>query len=180
MNVAETENAVTNRIIGCAIEVHRHLGPGLLESAYEECLCYEFGQAGLSFQRQVQLPIFYKGLKLGCAYIMDVVVEDRVIVEIKATDGLASIHIAQLLTYLKNTGKQVGLLISFNVPILKDGLKRVVNRYAGAKPSPKTSADSAHVLDGGAPVNTQKNSALSSRLRVSAVSGMPKPIKGPA
>ena len=125
------ENTVTDRIIGGAIEVHRHLGPGLLESAYEECLCYELNQAGLSFQRQVATPVNYKGLKLDCAYRLDLVVEGSVIVEIKAIDALIPIHSSQLLTYLKSLNMQVGLLINFNVPVLKHGLKRIVNRYAG-------------------------------------------------
>src|SRR5580698_6758470 len=110
------ENAVTDRIIGGAIEVHRHLGRGLLESAYEECLCYALSQAGLSFQRQVATPVNYKGLKLDCAYRIDLVVEDSVIVEIKAIDAPIPIHSSQLLTYLKSLNKHVGLLINFNVP----------------------------------------------------------------
>jgi GxxExxY protein len=138
------ENNITDRIIGGAIEVHRHLGPGLLESAYEECLCYELGQAGLSFQRQVAAPVTYKGLKLDCAYRLDLVVEDAIIVEIKAIDALIPIHSSQLLTYLKSSNKRVGLLINFNVPILKHGLKRIVNRYVGpsltASPSLHASA----------------------------------------
>jgi len=136
------ENTVTDRIIGGAIEVHRHLGPGLLESVYEECLCYELSQAGLSFQRQLATPVNYKGIKLGCAYRLDLVVENAVIVEIKAIDDLAPIHSAQLLTYLKSLNKRVGLLINFNVPILKNGLKRIVNRYAGPNLTPRASASS--------------------------------------
>lgn len=124
-------NEVTDKIIGAAIEVHRHLGPGLLESIYEECLCYELSQMGLQFQRQVRLPICYKGIKLESAYKVDLVVEDAVVVEIKATEGMAPVHSSQLLTYLKSSNKRVGLLINFNVPVLKDGLKRIVNRYAG-------------------------------------------------
>lgn len=124
-------NVVTDKIIGAAIEVHRHLGPGLLESIYEECLCYELSQMGLQFQRQVRLPIHYKGIKLESAYKMDLVVEDAVVVEIKATEGMAPIHSSQVLTYLKSSNKRVGLLINFNVPVLKDGLKRIVNRYTG-------------------------------------------------
>ncbi len=126
-----TDNAITERIIGAAIEVHRHLGPGLLESAYEECLCYELSQRGLRFQRQVPLPIYYKGIKLQCAHKMDLLVEDAVIVEIKATEETAPVHSAQLLTYLKSSNKRIGLLINFNVPILKNGLKRIVNHYTG-------------------------------------------------
>ena len=125
----EEENAVTEKVIGAAIEVHRCLGPGLLESAYEECLCYELSQLGLRFERQVRLPVQYKGLKLDCGYRMDLVVEDTVLVEIKAIEGLLPVHSAQLLTYLKSSGKRVGLLINFNVPILAKGLKRMVNQY---------------------------------------------------
>jgi GxxExxY protein len=120
-------NEITEKIIGAAIEVHRHLGPGLLESAYEECLCYELNQLGLRFQRQVHLPIRYKGILLEAAHRMDLVVEDAVVVEIKATEQMHSLHSAQLLTYLKSSQKSVGLLINFNVPALKDGIKRVVN-----------------------------------------------------
>ena len=126
-----TVNLLTDRIIGSAIEVHRHLGPGLLESIYEECLCYELSQAGLRFQRQVYLPIHYKGIRLESAYTMDLVVEDLVVVEIKATEGTAPVHCAQLLTYLRASNREVGLLINFNVPVLKDGLKRIVNLYKG-------------------------------------------------
>ena len=119
--------SLTEAIIGAAIEVHRHLGPGLLESAYEECLCYELSQLGLRFQRQVHLPIRYKGILLEAAHRMDLVVEDAVVVEIKATELSHPLHAAQLLTYLKSARKSVGLLINFNVPALKDGVKRVIN-----------------------------------------------------
>jgi GxxExxY protein len=135
-----SENALTDKIIGAAIEVHRHLGPGLLESTYEECLCYELALAGLSFQRQVHLPVQYKGLKLDCGYIMDLVVEERIVLELKSIDALAPIHGAQLLTYLKSADKRVGLLINFNVELLKDGLKRIGNHYSG---SPVSSASSS-------------------------------------
>ncbi len=126
------ENEITERIIGAAIEVHRHLGPGLLESAYEECLCYELAQVGLSFKRQVHMPIHYKGIILEAAYKMDLLVEDTVVVEVKSAEATIPIHSAQLLTYLKSSGKPIGLLINFNVPMLKDGIKRVVNDYTGA------------------------------------------------
>jgi GxxExxY protein len=127
----ENENDITEKIIGAAIEVHRHLGPGLLESAYEECLCYELREIGLRFERQVHLPIQYKELRLESAYRMDLLVEDSVVVEIKASDDVAPVHASQVLTYLKVSKKRVGLLINFNVPVLKDGIKRVVNHYAG-------------------------------------------------
>jgi GxxExxY protein len=132
--IRPVENALTEKIIGAAIEVHRHLGPGLLESVYEECLCYELSQLGLQFQRQVYLPITYKGLKLESAYKMDLVVEDAIVVEIKATELASPVHHSQLLTYLKVSNKRIGLLINFNVSILKNGLKRVVNHYSGAPP----------------------------------------------
>ena len=120
------EKQLTDAIIGAAIEVHRHLGPGLLESAYEECLCEELRSKGIRFQRQRPLPLEYKGKKLDCGYRLDLVVENKIIVEIKAVDGLAPIHEAQLLTYLRLSGKRVGLLVNFNVPLLKDGIKRMV------------------------------------------------------
>jgi GxxExxY protein len=126
-----SENEVTDRIIGAAIEVHRSLGPGLLESVYEECLCYELSRAGLSFCRQVRLPVSYKGVRLECGYVMDLVVEDCVVIEIKAVAALLPVHAAQLTTYLRLSGKQVGLLINFDVAVLKRGLRRVVNHYAG-------------------------------------------------
>ncbi len=128
------DSELTERIIGAAIEVHRHLGPGLLESAYQECLCHELQLNGLRFQRQVALPVKYKSLRLDCAYRLDLLVEDTVIVEIKAIEALAQIHQAQLLTYLKAAGKQVGLLMNFNVAVLKDGLKRVINNLDEASP----------------------------------------------
>jgi GxxExxY protein len=123
----EELNQLTERIIGAAIEVHRVTGPGLLESAYEECLCYELSQLGLEFKRQVHLPVPYKGLLLDCGYRMDLVVEDAVIVELKAVEHLLPVHSAQLLTYLKLSGRKVGLLMNFNEPALKDGLKRLAN-----------------------------------------------------
>lgn len=125
----ESENERDPRtapIIGAAIEVHRHLGPGLLESAYEECLCHELYLRGLSFERQVDLPVPYKGLLLGCGYKMDVVVEREVVLELKAIESILPVHEAQLLTYLKLSGKHVGLLINFNTPLLARGIKRIV------------------------------------------------------
>src|SRR5690242_13553469 len=125
------ENEITEKVIGAAIEVHRHLGPGLLESAYEECLCYELSRLGVKFDRQVHLPIDYKGLHLDCAYRLDFVVEGLVIVEMKAIEELLPIHKAQVLTYMRASRKRVGLLINFNVSALKNGIKRIVNDYAG-------------------------------------------------
>jgi GxxExxY protein len=119
-------NKVTEAIIGAAIEVHRTLGPGLLESAYEECLCHELRLRGIPFERQRPLPVTYKGLDLECGYRLDLLVHDAVVVEIKAVEALQPIHEAQLLTYLKLGGWKVGLLINFNVPILKNGIRRRV------------------------------------------------------
>jgi len=125
------QNEITDRVIGGAIEVHRQLGPGLLESADEECLCYELSRSNLCFERQVHLPVDYKGLRLDCAYRLDLVVEGLVIVEIKAIDEWLPIHSSQLLRYLRASRKQVGLLINFNVEALKDGIHRIVNEYTG-------------------------------------------------
>jgi GxxExxY protein len=118
-------DALTRQIIGFAIDVHRHLGPGLLESAYEVCLCHDLAQAGLRFARQVVLPVQYRGIQLECGYRMDLVVADSVIVEIKAVQKLLPIHEAQLLTYLQLSGLTAGLLLNFNTSVLKDGLRRV-------------------------------------------------------
>lgn len=112
---------LTAQIIGAAIEVHRVLGPGLLESAYEECLCHDLGLRNLSFRRQVPLPVIYKGVNLDCGYRLDLIVEDSVILELKCVDRLLPIHDAQLITYLKLTGKTVGLLINFYVDVLTRG-----------------------------------------------------------
>jgi GxxExxY protein len=119
-------NELTKKIIGAAIEVHRTLGPGLLESAYEECLCRELTVRGVPFARQVALPVEFKGLRLDCGYRLDLLVEKKVVVEIKAVESLLPIHEAQLLTYLKLGGWKVGLLINFNVPILMNGIRRRV------------------------------------------------------
>jgi GxxExxY protein len=117
---------LTETVIGLAIEVHRGLGPGLLESAYEECLCYELKENGISFARQVALPIAYKSIRLDCGYRMDIVVDGRLILELKTVEKLLPLHDAQRLTYLKLSGIKTGLLINFNVPVLKIGLKRLV------------------------------------------------------
>jgi GxxExxY protein len=120
---------VTDGIIGCAIKVHRHLGPGLLESAYEECLAYEMTKSGIFFERQKSMPIIYDELKLESGYRVDLFVEGRVIVELKAVEALNSVHFAQVMTYLRLANCRFGLLINFNVSLLKDGIKRVVNGY---------------------------------------------------
>jgi GxxExxY protein len=128
---AETQsfNELTERVIGACIEIHRSLGPGLLESAYEECLCHELSVAGIGFERQKPLPVRYKNVKLDCGYRLDLVVEQKVIVELKTVESLLPIHEAQLLTYLKLSGLSLGLLINFNVPVLKSGIKRIVNNF---------------------------------------------------
>jgi GxxExxY protein len=128
MNHRDTEaprDSLTEKVIGAAIEVHRALGPGLLESAYEECLCYELSSAGLAFRKQVELPVLYKKVKLDCGYRMDIVVSESLVLEIKTVEKLLPIHQAQLLTYLKLSGIRTGLLINFNVPVLKNGIKRM-------------------------------------------------------
>jgi GxxExxY protein len=116
----------TALIIGAAIEVHRMLGPGLLESAYEECLCHELHLRHIAFERQVDLPVSYKGLKLDCGYKLDLVVDQQVVLELKCVESILPVHEAQLLTYLKLSGKEVGLLINFNVPQLTRGIVRRV------------------------------------------------------
>jgi GxxExxY protein len=116
----------TSPIIGAAIEVHRHLGAGLLESCYEECLCHELHLRKLDFTRQVQLPVLYKGLHLDCGYKIDLIVNDKVILELKSVESLLPVHEAQLLTYMKLASKPVGLLINFNVPLLTQGIVRRV------------------------------------------------------
>lgn len=122
-------NRITEQIIGAAIEVHRALGPGLLESAYEECLCHELKLRGVPFERQKPLPVTYKGAALDCGYRLDLLVASAVVVEIKAVESLQPIHEAQLLTYLKLGGWNLGLLINFNVPVLKNGIKRIVHDF---------------------------------------------------
>ena len=125
-NAETQEDPLTRKVIGLAIEVHRRLGPGLLESAYEECLCWEMRQAELNVQRQVALPIIYKDVKLDAGYRLDILVDGRLVLEVKAVQELLPIHEAQLLTYLKLSGIRVGLLFNFNVTVLKSGIKRLV------------------------------------------------------
>jgi len=119
-------NGLTDAIIGAAIDVHRAIGPGLMESAYEECLCHELQLRDIPFERQRVLPVTYKGLKLDCGYRLDLLVSDAVVVEIKAVEVLLPIHEAQLMTYLKLGGWKAGLLINFNVSLLKNGIRRRV------------------------------------------------------
>jgi GxxExxY protein len=123
-----TENEISEKIIGCAIEVHKSLGPGLLESAYLECLFYELQMAGLNVEKQKPLPLIYKEVKLDAGYRLDMLVENKVIIELKSVEALNEIHIAQVLTYLKLSGCKLGLLMNFNVLRLIDGLKRLVNK----------------------------------------------------
>ena len=118
-------DSLTEKIIGAAIEVHRALGPGLLESAYEECLCRELSLRVVGFKRQVDLPVTYRGVRLEVGYRVDLIVEDKVLVELKAVDQLLPVHEAQLLTYMKLSNVRTGLLINFHVPVLKRGLKRM-------------------------------------------------------
>lgn len=137
---AQALNLISEKIIGAAISVHRALGPGLLESAYEACLAYEMSHVGLRFERQRPLPVRYRDVLVDCAYRLDFVVEDRVIVELKAIEALAPIHQAQLLSYLKLSDCPLGLLINFNVTSLRDGVRRVVNRFPDSSASSAISA----------------------------------------
>ena len=120
-------NKLSSTIIGAAIEVHKAMGPGLLESAYEECLCYELEGLRIAFERQKPLSIQYKGHAIECAYRIDLLVENAIVVELKAVDRIEPVHQAQLLSYLRLSEKKLGLLINFNVPVLKDGIIRLVN-----------------------------------------------------
>jgi len=122
-----TINELSGIVIGAAIEVHKVLGPGLLESAYENCLCHELQLRNVIFERQKPLPVTYKGVNLDCGYRLDVVVQGMVVLEVKACERIEPIHRAQLLTYLKLSGLSLGLLLNFNVPVMRDGIVRVVN-----------------------------------------------------
>ncbi len=122
-------NEITELVIGCAISVHTALGPGLLESAYQECLYYELTSQGLKVEKEKPLPLIYKDVKMECGYRVDLLVEDKVIVELKAVEALTDVHIAQVLTYLKLSNNKIGLLINFNSYRIKDGLKRLINKY---------------------------------------------------
>jgi GxxExxY protein len=121
----DDDNELSRRVIGCAIEVHRHLGPGLFESAYEECLSHEPSLERIAHERQVALPIVYKGLSVTAGYRIDILVERRLVLEIKAIDRPAPVHEAQLLTYLRLSGLRLGLLLNFNQAVLRDGIKRL-------------------------------------------------------
>lgn len=135
--IAEMEkstNQITETVIGAAIAVHRELGPGLLESAYEACLALEFAERGLCFERQKEVPLVYRGVKVECGYRVDFLVEGLVVVELKAVESLEPVHEAQLLSYLKLSGSKVGLLINFNVTVLKNGIRRLVLGFDDVKP----------------------------------------------
>ncbi len=119
-------NSLSEKIIGCCIEVHKTLGPGLLESAYEECLSYELKKSGLGIERQKAVPVVYKEIKLECGYRIDILVENCIVIELKTVDGFNPVHEAQILTYLKFSEKKLGLLVNFNVLRLKDGLRRYI------------------------------------------------------
>ena len=127
--VKERLNDITEQVIGAAIAVHRVLGPGLLESAYEACLAYELAERGLTVERQKSLPVTYRDVRVDCGYRVDLLVEGLVVVELKAVEELGPIHEAQLLSYLKLSGCRVGLLINFNVKVLKQGIRRMVNEF---------------------------------------------------
>ncbi|GAB3646834.1 GxxExxY protein [Echinicola sediminis] len=122
-----TENEIAKKIIGCAIEVHRALGPGLLENVYQECLFYKLRTSGVFVCKEVELPVVFEEVKLACGYRLDLMVENKVVVEIKSVEVLSDIHLAQLLTYLKLGDFKLGLLMNFNVLLLKHGIKRVIN-----------------------------------------------------
>jgi GxxExxY protein len=124
-------NELSSRIIGAAIEVHKALGPGLLESAYEECIFHELSIGGLSLERQKPLAVQYKGINLDCSYRLDLVVEDAIILELKSCEKIEPIHKAQLLTYLKLSGFKLGLLLNFNVTLMREGIVRIVNELEG-------------------------------------------------
>ena len=135
---AEKANEITEKIIGAAIKVHRALGPGLLESAYQACIAFELAQEGLKFEQQKALPLVYREVKLDCGYRLDLLVEDQVVVEIKAIDALLPIHTAQLLSYLRLSGCKVGLMINFNVKMLKNGIRRVVDDFPESQRSQRS------------------------------------------
>ena len=123
-----SEDELSNQIIGLALKIHRRLGPGLLESAYQECLLYELLKSDILAEKQKALPLVYDDVKLECGYRVDLLIEKKVVVEIKSVEALNDVHLAQVLTYLRLSNCKLGLLINFNVLLLKDGIKRVVNR----------------------------------------------------
>jgi GxxExxY protein len=122
-----TENEIANKVIGLAIEVHSALGPGLLESAYQECLYYKIGKSGLIVEKEKPMPLIFEEVKLDCGYRIDLLVENKLVLELKSVEALHDVHLAQILTYMKLGNYKLGLLINFNVSLLKNGIKRVVN-----------------------------------------------------
>lgn len=122
-----TENEISKLVFDCALKVHQNLGPGLLESAYEECLFYELNKTGLKIEKQKPLPLIYESVKLDIGYRLDIIIENKLIVEVKAVEALNDVHLAQILTYLKLSNCKLGLLINFNVTLIKNGIRRVVN-----------------------------------------------------
>jgi GxxExxY protein len=122
-----TENEISNKIIGTAIEIHKSLGPGLLESAYKECLYYKLIKSGIYTEKEKPVPLFYEEVRLECGYRIDLLVENKVVIEIKSVEALNDVHMAQTLTYMKLGNFKLGLLINFNVVLLKNGIKRIVN-----------------------------------------------------
>ena len=122
-----TENNIATEIIGCAIEVHKALGPGLLESAYQECLYYKLQKVGLKVEKEIPMPLVFEDVKLECGYRIDLLVENKVVIELKSVEALNDVHLAQTLTYMKLGEYKLGLLINFNVTLLKNGIKRVIN-----------------------------------------------------
>lgn len=138
-----TDYELTQKVIGCAMKVHSALGPGLLESAYQECLCFELLRAGLFVEKQEPMPLVYSEVKLDCGYRVDVMVERRLIPEIKSVEAINDIHLAQVLTYLRLANCRLALLMNFNVLHLRDGIRRVVNQYDDSASSARASAASA-------------------------------------
>jgi GxxExxY protein len=138
-----TDYELTQTVIGCAMKVHTALGPGLLESAYQECLCFELMRAGLFAEKEKRMPLIYSEVKLDCGYRVDIMVERRLVLEIKAVEAINDVHLAQVLTYLKLADLGLGLILNFHVLHLRDGIKRVVNRFDDSASSAKTSAPSA-------------------------------------
>lgn len=124
-----TENEITHKIIGIAMDVHKILGPGLLENVYKECLCFKLQQAGLKTEKERAMPLIFEEVNLECGYRIDILVENKVVIEIKSVESLNDVHVAQTLTYMKLGNYKVGLLINFNVKLLKNGVKRLINGY---------------------------------------------------
>jgi len=138
-----TDYELTQKVIGCAMKVHSGLGPGLLESAYQECLCFEMIRAGLYVEKQKPMPLIYSDVKLDCGYRVDIMVERRLILEIKSVEAINDIHLAQVLTYLRLANCRLALILNFNVLHMRQGIRRVANNYDDSAPSASTSASSA-------------------------------------